>query len=450
MPTDVLIIGAGAAGLSAALELSRAGLRVEILESRDRAGGRMFTRHDLTLNHPIELGAEFVHGLAPKILLPVQQNNLKVTEVDGDMWCSIDGKLQPCNFFAQADKILSELDDEFEDKNKPDESFLDFLARRFPKKDHEEAKQWATGYVSGFNAADPGLVSARWLVDSRRADEKIEGERAFRIAGGYQSLVEIFLRELKDHNVEIRLNTIVTNIKWKSGLVEIFANGPQPETSFFAAHALVTLPLGVLQSTGFVRFEPELPTTKQIALQKLAMGKVVRVILCFRERFWQDLHGTSDSRSLADLSFLFSRDNFFPTWWTQMPETVPIITGWAAAKSAESLAGMSNDAVIDQAIQSLSSLLHVEKSTVQAQLRTAYFHDWDSDPFSQGAYSYVKVGGEGYQRTLGSPISNTLFFAGEATDTSGHNGTVHGAIASGQRAARDILKSRVDPTSKSK
>jgi monoamine oxidase len=442
MPSDVLIIGAGAAGLSAAIELSGAGLRVEILEARDRVGGRMFTRHDPTLNHPVELGAEFVHGLAPEIWLPVQQHNLKVTEEEGDLWCSIDGKLQRCNFFAQADEILSAMEDEFADENKNDESFLDFLARRFPGKDHAEAKQWATGYVSGFNAADPGLVSVRWLVDSREADEQIEGERAFHIDGGYQSLVDIFLRKLHDRNVDIRLNTIVTGIRWKAGAVEVLANGPQPETSFKASRTLVTLPLGVLQSVGFVRFEPELPQQKLEALEKIAMGKVVRVTLCFRDRFWKNLHGTNEARSLADLSFLFSRDKFFPTWWTQMPEPVPIITGWSPAKSAESLAGMSQDAIVEKAVRSLSSLLHVEKSTVQAKLQSAYFHDWDFDPFSQGAYSYVKVGGEGSQRILGSPISNTLFFAGEATDTSGHNGTVHGAIASGQRAAREILKSK--------
>jgi monoamine oxidase len=404
----------------------------------------MFSRHDPALKHSIELGAEFVHGLTPEIWLPVQEHSLKVIEVGGDMWCSVDGKLQRCNFFAQADKILSTMEDDFAEENKSDESFLDFLARRFPGKNHEEAKQWATGYVSGFNAADPGAVSVRWLVHSRRADEQIEGERAFHIAGGYQSLVDIFLRELNNLKVNIRLNTIVTEIKWKAGSVEVLANGPQPETSFEASRTLVTLPLGVLQSADLIRFKPELSQQKSEAMEKLAMGKVVRVILCFRERFWQNLHGSSESRSLANLSFLFSRDMFFPTWWTQMPEPVPIITGWAPAKSAEKLAGMSKDEVINKAIQSLSSLLHLEKSAVQSQLRNAYFHDWDSDPFFQGAYSYVKVGGEGCQRTLGSPISDTLFFAGEATDTSGHNGTVHGAIASGQRAAREILKSKVE------
>ena len=123
-----------------------------------------------------------------------------------------------------------------------------------------------------------------------------------------------------------------------------------------------------------------------------------------------------------------------------MPEAIRIITGWSPAHAAESLAGMTESAIVNRALESLSTLLRVDKSSVQSELSAAYFHDWDSDPFSCGAYSYVKVGGEGCQQVLGSPVSNTLFFAGEATDTSGRNGTVHGAIASGRRAAQDILK----------
>jgi monoamine oxidase len=460
---DVLIVGAGAAGLSAALDLARAGLHVEILEARDRIGGRIFTQHDDNTNHPIELGAEFVHGLPPEIWIPLQQNKIQTAEVAGNLWCSISNKLEPCNFFAQADKILSAMDDP-----SPDESFLDFVARRFPGHEHEEAKQWATGYVTGFNAADPAEVSVHWLVHNSRAEEQIEGDRAFRIAGGYQTLIDIFQKELNALRVPIHLNTIVSEIQWNSRSVEIETDcvgadlqarsaeqssatsraearqlgGGRPglHRSFTAPSALVTLPLGVLQAArDSIRFDPELPTEKRAAMKKLAMGKVVRVTLCFRERFWQDIHPAGENRSLANLSFLFSHEKVFPTWWTQMPLHLPLITGWAPASSAESLSGMSKDQIIDKALASLRGLLHLEESNVQSQLTATYFHDWGSDPFSLGAYSYPKAGGEGCQQTLSAPLDNTLFFAGEATDTAGHNGTVHGAIATGKRAAAEIL-----------
>jgi monoamine oxidase len=101
---------------------------------------------------------------------------------------------------------------------------------------------------------------------------------------------------------------------------------------------------------------------------------------------------------MANLSFL-SQDDLFPTWWTQMPDQLPIITGWAAAHSAESLAGMSQGQIIAKALECLSRLLGVDKSHIRSQLTASYFHDWDSDPFSRGAYSYVKVGGDGCQQT---------------------------------------------------
>jgi hypothetical protein len=166
------------------------------------------------LNHPVELGAEFVHGMPPEIWLLAQKHNLKMIEVEGDLWCSLDGKLQPCNFFRQADEILEEMND-----HDPDESFLDFLARKFPGDDHPDAKRWATGYVSGFNAADPAEVSVHWLVHSRQAEEQINGDRAFRIAGGYQKLLEIFAAELAKLNVPIHLNTVVEEVSWSSNSV---------------------------------------------------------------------------------------------------------------------------------------------------------------------------------------------------------------------------------------
>src|SRR5438034_279563 len=65
---DVLIVGAGAAGLAAARDLSQAGLHLAVIEARPRIGGRIFTRHDPHVPVPLELGAEFIHGEAPETL----------------------------------------------------------------------------------------------------------------------------------------------------------------------------------------------------------------------------------------------------------------------------------------------------------------------------------------------------------------------------------------------
>jgi monoamine oxidase len=177
-------------------------------------------------------------------------------------------------------------------------------------------------------------------------------------------------------------------------------------------------------------------------MDKLIMGKVIRVILRFRRRFWDDISPRSQpSKTLAGMSFLFSDDQWFPTWWTAMPEKLSIITGWAPADSAERLSGNSRSFVIDHALQTLGTLLDLKAAELAALLENAYFHDWQNDPFSRGAYSYGAVGADGAQQALGSPINSTLFFAGEATDITGHNGTVHGAIASGHRAAHEILTS---------
>ena len=70
-----------------------------------------------------------------------------------------------------------------------------------------------------------------------------------------------------------------------------------------------------------------------------------------------------------------------------------------------------------------------------------FFHDWQNDPLSRSACSYGRVGGDRAQAALASPIDQTLFFAGEATDGTGNNGTVHRAMASGYRAAKEILES---------
>jgi monoamine oxidase len=436
----VVIIGAGVAGLAAATKLAQSEIPVILLEARDRIGGRVFTQPD-RLGAPIELGAEFIHGLPPEIwkLLPASE----IEEVEGEHWCVSSHGLSQCKFFPQVDAILEAMDDSL-----PDESFLAYLERKFPNPLHdaelEEAKRRAIGYVSGFNAADPGLVGVHWLVAEMRAEEQIQGHRAFRSRNGYADLLDIFRKQVSQSGVTIHTRTVVESIVWKPGAAQVKAYSEKGPLTFAAEQVLVTLPLSLLKAcgeVGAVEFIPPLPQEKLAALDRLEMGKVIRIVFRFRARFWDNLAGAQDkTKPLSAMSFLFSEDEFFPTWWTMMPRREPLITGWATFRSAEKLSGQDEAAVVRQALQSLSRLLEVPISDLEAWLEGAYFHDWQTDPFSRGAYSYAKVGANGAQQMLAASLRNALFFAGEATDLSGNNGTVHGAIASGYRAAQEILQ----------
>ena len=443
----VVIIGAGAAGLAAARKLGESGFSVLVLEARDRIGGRIFTRREPGCTVPIELGAEFIHGRPPEIWQPLEHSGADIVEVEGQSWCVSNGQLGPCRFFSQVDSILEKMDDSL-----PDESFLDFLNRRFPNPQQdpkkEEARRRALAYVSGFNAADPNQVGVHWLVHGMRTEERIDGQRAFRIRNGYADLVEIFRRRLQKNRVEIETSCVVERVSWRPGRAELIVRNHKGVSQLSASRVINTQPLSLLKLrpplAGAIECTPSLPREKLDALEHLEMGDVVRLVLRFQRAFWKDISASTDGRrkTLADLSFLFSDDDWFPTWWTTMPIKVPLITGWAPFRSAEKLSSCAPSFIVQRSFETLSGLLAVKVDDLKNWLEGSYFHDWQSDPFSRGAYSYGKVGSDGAHAALAAPLENTIFFAGEATDTSGSNGTVHGAIASGYRAAAQILQGR--------
>lgn len=439
---DVIVVGAGAAGLTAAAALSKAGLSVCILEARERIGGRIYTLLDPVHHAPIELGAEFIHGKPPETWNFLRGKKAGITEVNGDSWCFGDGVLKPCDFFSEVDHILEKMED-----GKPDESFLQFIDRCCPVSQdprQQHARESALRYVSGFNAADPAIVGVHWLVKEMRAEEKIQGDRAFRAKRGYLSLTDVFQKQMQSAGIPIRTSSIVQSIQWGLGGAEITATGSKGRTSFSASRVLITVPLGVLQARGddkgAIQFIPELPQQKQDAIADGMMGKVIRVTLRFTERFWKDLPHAGKKKMDA-MSFLLSDDDWFPTWWTTAPEKLPFLVGWAPFHCAERLSGKNESLIVEKSLSTLHRLLGVSRPELQSQFEHVYLHDWQNDPFSRGAYSYGKVGAEGIERGLGEPISDILFFAGEATDVTGNNGTVHGAIASGKRAAAEILRS---------
>ncbi len=434
---DVAILGAGASGLAAASTLSSAGLKVCVLEARDRIGGRMYTRHDPATDVPIELGAEFVHGHPPQIFDLVRRFGLPIQPVQGERWCSDRGRLHLCE----------RLDDEFDQVlgrlpspgSGPDRSFADFL-NTLPGLS-EETRKHVCGYIEGFEAAYPEQISAQALARENQASDEIEACRSFRILSGYDSMLRA-LTSGKDF--DLRLNTIVRQVNWRRGHAEITAEDRGGEVQVHARQAIVTLPLAVLKAepgqTGAVVFAPKL-TSKERALERLEMGPVIRVVLRFRERFWERIEAETKSgkESLSDMSFLHSDDPVFPTWWTTMPRRTPILTAWSAGPHCSQLASRDAESIVSHALETLARLLHINRTELEKLLEAHYLHDWQADPFARGAYSWAKVGGVDAAAQLARPLENTLFFAGEATDSHGHNGTVNGALESGYRAAQEVL-----------
>jgi monoamine oxidase len=164
------------------------------------------------------------------------------------------------------------------------------------------------------------------------------------------------------------------------------------------------------------------------------MGNVVKLVCAFKERFWQAAF--SD-----ELGFVIADDGPFRGWWTGYPVYAPVLVAWAGGPAADTLAHLSMQARVDRALDSLARLVRVPRAAVDAQLVAWDAHDWAADPFARGAYSYVRVGGIEAQAALAAPVEDTLFFAGEATELSGYQATVHGALFAGERAADEVLHS---------
>jgi monoamine oxidase len=301
----------------------------------------------------------------------------------------------------------------------------------------EDDKYAAYAYVRGFHAAHPNEISVQSLVEGLEAEEKIDGESQFRLPQGYDHVVDVLQRRLVSERVSIELNTKVMRVDWKAGSVRVEALQSGDKIVRFSATRIVnTLPLGLLQA-GSVTFNPGLQ--KQNAMSKLRVGHVIRVPLVFRSHFWTEIK--ADGVSLDQLTFLFSHDPVFPTWWTLRPTDAPVLVGWAPADAAERLSTYSDADICREAVAALARVMHVRLRDIEKLLVSAHVHNWQTDAFSLGAYSYVAFGGRQVQREFAQPLSDTMFFAGEATNFEGHHGTVHGAIATGNRVAGEVVDS---------
>jgi monoamine oxidase len=440
--TDVVVIGAGAAGLSAARALDAGGVDVVVLEARERLGGRVLTLRDANTPFPIELGAEFIHGSAPELYSLLDDSGLASLDISGRHWHVAGSQLRPMDdFWERIDKVMRRLDG----KRHPDRSFATFLEKKPGGRRLAAERRLALQFVEGFHAADPDRISEQALASGGSPRGDVRERRLGRVVEGYDHVIDALAGPLGDR---IRRSAVVMRVRWAPGNVVVEARHPdgRPRPAITARAAIIAVPLGVLKAapgeTGTIEFDPEL-RAKRESLDHLAMGSVVRVVLRLSERFWaSDWFAKQSGRpDLDTLSFLHTNDEQFPIWWTAYPVRAPIIIGWHGGPTATTLAQLASEEIESAAIDALGRQLGVQPRRLRGMVDAAWMHDWEHDPFARGVYSYQTVGGVNAPAELARPLRGTLFFAGEATDAEGRTGTVHGAIATGRRAAAEVQRS---------
>lgn len=438
---EIIVVGAGVAGLAAGRSLTSAGRSVAVLDARKRVGGRVLTVHvpdaGGTRAIAVELGAEFVHGLPQESWTLMREAHLPVYEIMGAHTRFARGRFEATGAEDDdsGDVLQRMLDWSMLRPRGEDSTFTGFLEAAGI---NGQTARRAVRYVEGFNAADSNLISVASLAKQQRAEDSIQSDRLFRLGNGYQELPAYLAAGLERAGGRLLLDRIAQRIEWRRGLVIIHGrDGGGREFRLRAHRAVITVPLGVLQADS-IEFAPE-PGEILVHARRMAMGSVVRVTLVFKSRFWRD-----QQPHLDDLSFLFADDELPGTWWTAAPDPTPIITGWVggasnvAAIKARVEAHGGADALLVLCLETLARVFDLEVARLQQMLIGWHTHDWQLDEFARGAYSYVPVGALDASDRMAEPVEDTLYFAGEHTDTTGHWGTVHGALRSGLRAADQI------------
>lgn len=418
---NVVVIGAGMAGLKAASDLKALGYKVIVIEARNRIGGRTHT--DTSLGVPLDMGASWIHGITNNPIYQFsQQSNTETFAWDYDLSRRFDlsGANQPLSesqYENAKDGIFSAI--EFLANQSPDSSIADAVNKARNERAFRGLNQTQIDYIVDASIIGEYALSADKLsIQSVLEGEDDDGGDVIP-KEGYISLVEHVAQGLN-----IRLNQIVSEIDYRNSITKITTTSD----TFEADYVVLTVPLGVLKNNS-ITFLPALPQSKTNAIDALKMGVLNKVYLRFPSQFW-DLN-------LLNFDRISAPNGAFPYWVDQQRLTgEPIISAHITGDFGQALEAKSDTEIVSETMAALQSMFgsRIPDPTDFSLTR------WMQDQFSFGSYSAMSVGANPSMRPdLAASVSNKLFFAGEATDTD-FPATVHGAYASGERAAEQIRR----------
>jgi monoamine oxidase len=418
----IIVIGAGAAGLMAAHELSKHNKKVIVLEATARLGGRIYTCQSDEFSMPVELGAEFIHGKVPLTLSLLKQGNINYHVIKGKMFHLDRGEFKKENNYSEHwNELMKKMK-----ALKTDMSLSVFLQTFFSDDKYKNLRESVTHFAEGFDLADTSKASTCSLYKEWENEENTQ----YRIEGGYHQLISYLATECKKNGCTIYNNCCIKKINWQKNEVNILTLCSR---YFKSNKIIITVPLSVLQADkddiNYIEFTPAIDEYLKAAAN-IGFGTVIKIILEFDEAFWQD--------EKKNIGFIFTNEKI-PTWWTQLPKENAILTGWLGGTKAASLKNAADEDLLAAALTSLASAFKKPADVLKNKLLAYKINNWTNSQNIFGGYSYETIKSKAAKNLLSQPVEQTIFFAGEGLYSGIHGGTVEAALESGKQAAQKIV-----------
>ncbi|CAF1121666.1 unnamed protein product [Adineta steineri] len=442
MDFDVVIVGAGAAGIAAAIELQKTNLSFIVLEARNYIGGRAFTDRETFISTPVDLGASWIHSFGSRNPLYDYYQRLgkddqfDYDDEDGDaLIIDYNGRPLLPHARQRAKLVLSRLYDRLDEfavnnRNSDDQNIEQVIQTVYEQliESDEQVKRIVDLSLSGmeqYEGSNLNNLSAKcWETGGAPGGDRW-------VSCGYGTLLQ---RICKEHNIPIRLNTLVTHID-TSDTTRIATTTSDSSSALLCHRVIITIPLGCLKRNTII-FEPPLPEWKREAIDRMGYGLMNKLVVQFPDCFW----GSSTRTIIHACTVRRGRFRFTIC----LPPPSNILIFFVTGTFAKELEILTDNEILVEIITFLQNIF--PKRTIPNPIRYK-FSRWSQDPLAYGSYSNFAV--HSNPQTIADLAKETadgrVHWAGEHANSNDGSedwcyACVHTAFTSGQRAAKAIQK----------